>query len=246
MEAENRKEKEIEGDDSGKSGIATTILGSETMSSDNVQEEAVATVQGPKFTIDIEGTLYDWDEETITMEQIAELGGWDPSQGVIEIDKDNDERTLQPGEVVQLKPGMGFSKKVHWKRGLIPDERIRQELEMIRSRYPDCEFRDGWFRIKSYPLPPGWNREATDVASFLQAGFPSVGPYGIYVPLGLRHGNAGLTSYAEPANPQPPFDGTWGILSWAPAKWHPAAEPRKGDNLLNWVEGFTCRFQEGA
>ena len=73
--------------------------------------------QGPKFKIDIEGTLYDWDRDTITTEEIIQLGGWDPSQGAIVIDKDNNERTLQPGEVVELRPGLGFSKKVRFKRG---------------------------------------------------------------------------------------------------------------------------------
>lgn len=73
---------------------------------------------GPKYQIDIEGTLHPWDTDTITTEQIARLGGWDLSQGVVVIDKDNNERTLQPGEVVELKPGMGFAKKVKFKRGL--------------------------------------------------------------------------------------------------------------------------------
>ncbi|CAE6485863.1 multiubiquitin domain-containing protein [Candidatus Nitrosotenuis uzonensis] len=73
--------------------------------------------QGPKFTIDIEGTLHSWDKDTITTEEIIQLGGWDPSQGAIVIDKDNNETTLKPGEVVELKPGMGFSKKVRFKRG---------------------------------------------------------------------------------------------------------------------------------
>jgi hypothetical protein len=73
--------------------------------------------QGPKFQIDIEGTLKPWDKETITTEEIIALGGWDPSQGAIVIDKDNNERTLQSGEVVELKPGLGFSKKVKFKRG---------------------------------------------------------------------------------------------------------------------------------
>lgn len=73
--------------------------------------------QGPKYFLDIEGTIHDWDKDTITTEEIIQLGGWPPSQGVIEIDKDNNERTLKPGEVVELKPGHGFSKKVHWKRG---------------------------------------------------------------------------------------------------------------------------------
>lgn len=73
--------------------------------------------QGPKFFIDIEGVLKPWDKETITTEEVVALGGWDPSQGAILIDKDNNERTLQPGEVIEVKPGHGFSKKVHFKRG---------------------------------------------------------------------------------------------------------------------------------
>lgn len=74
--------------------------------------------QGPKFVLDIEGKLIPWDQETITTEKIIELGGWDPSQGAIEVDlKDNTERTLHPGEIIHLKPGMGFSKKVLFKRG---------------------------------------------------------------------------------------------------------------------------------
>jgi len=74
--------------------------------------------QGPKFFLDIEGTIIPWDQETITTEKIIELGGWDPSLGAIEVNlKDNTERTLQPGEVIPLKPGVGFSKKVRYKRG---------------------------------------------------------------------------------------------------------------------------------
>lgn len=73
--------------------------------------------QGPKYTLDIEGSLKEWGQPTITTEQIIALGGWDPSQGAILIDADNNERTLQPGEVVELKPGLGFSKKIRFKRG---------------------------------------------------------------------------------------------------------------------------------
>lgn len=73
---------------------------------------------GPKFTLDIEGREVAWDRDTITTEEIIALGGWEPSQGVILIDlKDNTETTLQPGQVIELKPGMGFSKKVRFKRG---------------------------------------------------------------------------------------------------------------------------------
>lgn len=74
--------------------------------------------EGTAFVLNIEGQLVEWNEPTITTEQIAELGDWDPSQGVILIIlKDQTERTLEPGEVVELKPGMGFSKKIRFKRG---------------------------------------------------------------------------------------------------------------------------------
>ncbi len=72
---------------------------------------------GPKYLLDIEGTIHEWDRDTITTEEVIQLGGWDPSQGAIEIDRDNQEHTLRPGQVVDLKPGQGFSKKVRWKRG---------------------------------------------------------------------------------------------------------------------------------
>lgn len=73
--------------------------------------------EGPKFYTDIEGTIHPWPKSTITTEEIAQIGGWDPAIGVIEIDKDNNERTLEAGEVVALKPGQGFAKKHRWKRG---------------------------------------------------------------------------------------------------------------------------------
>jgi len=73
--------------------------------------------KGPKYFVDIEGEEFPWDQNTITTEQIAQLGGFDISQGVIEVDQDNNERTLAPGEVIELKPGHGFGKKHRWKRG---------------------------------------------------------------------------------------------------------------------------------
>lgn len=79
--------------------------------------QATSTGNGPKYFVDVEGTIHEWSSNEITAEEIAELGGWDPAIGVIEIDRDNNERTLAPGETVELKPGMGFAKKHSWKRG---------------------------------------------------------------------------------------------------------------------------------
>ena len=75
------------------------------------------TVLDVKFEIDIEGALKPWDKDTITTEEIAALGGWDPSEGVILVEPDNSERTLRPDEVVKLRPGIEFYKKISFKRG---------------------------------------------------------------------------------------------------------------------------------
>ena len=69
------------------------------------------------FKLCIEGKFYRWLEPTITPEQIAELGGWSVSEGVVQIDADQTEVTLNPNQVVTLGPGCSFGKKIRWKRG---------------------------------------------------------------------------------------------------------------------------------
>lgn len=69
------------------------------------------------FKLCIEGKFYRWLEPTITPEQIAELGGWSVSEGVVQIDSDQTEVTLNPNQVVTLGPGCSFGKKIRWKRG---------------------------------------------------------------------------------------------------------------------------------
>ena len=73
---------------------------------------------GPKYLIDIEGADYRWDRDTITVPQIRELGSIPEDQQIQEINlDDNTERTLDEDEVVTLKPGHGFAKKIRFQRG---------------------------------------------------------------------------------------------------------------------------------
>src|SRR5580700_7873761 len=55
------------------------------------------------FALTIEGKARGWHNETIMVEEIARLGGWDVSVGVIEVDEEtNGERTLSVSEVITL------------------------------------------------------------------------------------------------------------------------------------------------
>jgi hypothetical protein len=70
-----------------------------------------------EYFVAIDGVTHEWPKASISFEEIVQLGGWSAAEGVIEVDEHNVEHTIQPGVIVQLKPGHGFSKKVRWKRG---------------------------------------------------------------------------------------------------------------------------------
>lgn len=127
-------------------------------------------------------------------------------------------------------------------------ERIEAEMTLIRQRFPDVVYQDEgrWVYLPSYPLPEGWNREATDVAFQISEGYPAAPPYGFYVPSGICFQGSTPDNYTDPAASQPPFGGSWGFFSWAPIVWKPTADAPKGSNLLQWAKGFEDRFQEGA
>lgn len=73
---------------------------------------------GPKFEINIEGTIHRWPVSTITVPQLRELGELPADQPVLEVDlQTNEERTLTEDAIVVLKPGQGFGRKVEFKRG---------------------------------------------------------------------------------------------------------------------------------
>ncbi len=69
------------------------------------------------FRVCVEDEVHPWARPTITTEEIAALGGWDVSQGVIEVDSDQNERPLSPEEVIKLRPDVSFGKKLRFKRG---------------------------------------------------------------------------------------------------------------------------------
>lgn len=77
-----------------------------------------ATARGSKYVLNIEGAEYDWHESTITLPQLRQVAGWESGQEVVEVDlDDNSERTLGEDEVIRLKPGRAFAKKIKFQRG---------------------------------------------------------------------------------------------------------------------------------
>lgn len=84
-----------------------------------LEQEGVERLRtGSVFSLWIEDKEFQWPEQTITTKQIAELGGWDLSLGVQQIDlATNEARTLKPDEVVDLKNLKRFAKKIGWRRG---------------------------------------------------------------------------------------------------------------------------------
>jgi hypothetical protein len=99
-------------------GRGTTTSTTEAVMSTDIAEERMDKGSGPKYVVNVEGVDHDWPSPTITAADIRNLGGFPPTDPVIEVDlKDNSERTLAEDEVVEIKPGMGFGKKVKFKRG---------------------------------------------------------------------------------------------------------------------------------
>jgi hypothetical protein len=205
---------------------------------------------GPKYFLDIEGTEHVWNGPTVTATDIARLGGWDAAQGVLLIDAENNERQLQPEELVTITLGHGFARKVRWRRGLQTTPRLIEEIDLVRRHFSELEFVEAgsWVRIPGYRRPAGWEPACSEIAFQVPPGFPATPPYGFYVPVGSKFNGVAPSSYTEPADPRPPFDGPWGKFSWQPesADWQPKATVAGGSNLLSWVHGFISRFQEGA
>jgi hypothetical protein len=73
---------------------------------------------GPKYDINIEGTIYPWAKATIAVPELRELAGIPSDQQMMEVDlKTNEERTLPEDAIIELQPGMGYAKKVRYQRG---------------------------------------------------------------------------------------------------------------------------------
>ncbi|MBZ5625115.1 MAG: hypothetical protein LAQ69_41385 [Acidobacteriia bacterium] len=200
------------------------------------------------YCVEIEGGDYPWHEETITVAEIRKLGNLPPDKPVIEVNPDNQERTLAENEIIHLKPGHRYGKKVRYKRGL--EDRMSEELKWLQRFYPQAEWHPvgtaGWMRISGYNFPaPIWNRESDTVCFEVPIGFPGQAPYSFYVTTGLRLRSSGSMPQNYQEGVTTPFPGSWGRLSWThDGTWRPTAELSSGSNLTNFVLTFADRLRE--
>ena len=132
--------------------------------------------------------------------------------------------------------------------------RIEQELALLRENYPKIEHKEhageDWFRLPSYPFPPGWRIEDhgisdAPIAFKVVAAYPTAEPYGFAAPAGINF-NGEMPKNTD-SSVVFPFEGAWRHFSWAPQNgWESASDVQKGPNLLVWTRSFAQRLLEGA
>lgn len=131
-------------------------------------------------------------------------------------------------------------------------ERLEQELALLRTAYPDLEYRlvdeAHWIRIPSYAVPAGWAHEdvavvAAEIAFQIPAQAGQA-PYAFYVrpPFTLAVGGT-PSNYTATATT--PWGSDFAQFSWSPNEtWMPKADIRAGANMLNFARSFAERLRE--
>lgn len=115
-------------------------------------------------------------------------------------------------------------------------ERRGLELSLLKSRYGEIETGANleYVIFKNYKLPPGWNRESTELLVNVPAGYPTTPLDNFYVASGLRLQSGAMPgSYSEG---QQYYDRTWGVFSvHIEGEWSPSNDLTGGDNILTYM-----------
>ncbi len=72
---------------------------------------------GQKFYVNIEGTEYPWDKDTITAQDIRSLSGIPTDVAILQEAPDGTERTIGESETISLQPGHRLGRAAKYKRG---------------------------------------------------------------------------------------------------------------------------------
>ena len=128
------------------------------------------------------------------------------------------------------------------------NERIQQELDLLRAYFAGLEYReDGyWILLPRYPGPDGiWTIADPDIAFQIPPGYPGQKPYAFHARLPFALSDGAKIENATPST-EPTFDGEWLKFSWDLPDWKATSDLQSGYNLLNWALSFRRRLEEGA
>src|SRR4051794_37634483 len=129
-------------------------------------------------------------------------------------------------------------------------ERISQEVALLRTAYPDLEYRpEGdvhWVRIVDYPMPGEMFKQKEIELVFQIPPQAGVAPYGFSVRPSLELIAGGVPNNYTFPGPSNPWGADFGQFSWAPESWAPKDDIRAGSNMLNFARSISDRLREGA
>lgn len=124
------------------------------------------------------------------------------------------------------------------------DERLENEIELLRSWWPDLKFKNRWVLLPAYSAPDPIVQDDVAICFQVKDGHPREAPYGFFVREPIEPAKGGDFNNVTRSN-NPPFEGTWLKFSWKPADWKPGASVQSGANLANWAQSFHERLEEG-
>lgn len=196
--------------------------------------------EGP-VTVTVDGREYEFDHPVVTGAEIEDKAGIPRDAGLIRVLDDGTQEQVGEDERIELRPDDRFRKPPRFVRGAdaaaAPGR--RRDMELLRKRYPrvECGQDLGWFRIGDFPLPPGWNRESTDLLVIVPPGYPATPPDNFFVKPGLR-----TAAGAQPGN----YTEGHSVLgeSWAQFSFHIEGWVPGEDSLETFVIAAGRRLQE--
>lgn len=132
--------------------------------------------------------------------------------------------------------------------------RLRQEWENLVMAYPDAQHLTDPERVLiTVELEAGaYSRDSTPVCVLIPPGYPTTGPDGFMVPAELALGDGSTLPASDAAGIGLPG---WHLISFhyidanGASTWRPTAEPRRGDNMIAYldsVEAFLVNWRRSS
>lgn len=177
-------------------------------------------------------------EPIITVRRLRAIAGIPDGTPVVKVNQDGTQEQLRDDDKVELEKCRHFKKLPRFVRGF---DRVRAELDQVRSVHGDVELVDIGLLVRSFRLPDLFVQDRVPILVPLTPAYPSAPPDNFLVPWGtaLRSGQP-LQNYSGPV---PAAGGQWGQFSHhiEGGAWRPAI-----DNILTYLLTVQGRLLQGA